>query len=199
METFLRVQAHAPEVPVLVLTGLDDEAAGLRAVRRGAQDYLVKANVTGEVLASALRYAVQRKRLEETVKRRELFVERIVNTVPEILYVYDLVKGCIIYVNGRIYKILGYSPKKIEKMGPDVIGMLIHPDYREKAQDHLKKLAKAEDDEVVDCEYQIKHADGSWRWLRSRDVVFERDAEGVPIKSLGSAQEIANRQGDEVR
>jgi DNA-binding response OmpR family regulator len=60
LETFTALRAHAPEVPVVVLTGLDSEAVAMAAVREGAQDYLVKGKLEGESLARALRYALVR-------------------------------------------------------------------------------------------------------------------------------------------
>jgi PAS domain S-box-containing protein len=54
----------APDMPVIVLTGLDDEAGGLEAVRRGAQDYLVKDDIKGRDLGRAIRYAIERKNAE---------------------------------------------------------------------------------------------------------------------------------------
>jgi CheY-like chemotaxis protein len=50
MEAIARARAHAPDVPIIVLTGLDDEALALRAVREGAQDYLVKGRFQSELL-----------------------------------------------------------------------------------------------------------------------------------------------------
>jgi phosphoserine phosphatase RsbU/P len=64
------VQKAAPQLPVVVLTGLDDEAVALRAVYKGAQDYLIKGYaITGGVLVRALRYAIERKRADDSVKR----------------------------------------------------------------------------------------------------------------------------------
>jgi serine phosphatase RsbU (regulator of sigma subunit) len=59
-----RLRAAAPGVPMLVLTGLSDTARGLEAVAAGAQDYLVKGRVDGELLARSIRYAVERRRAE---------------------------------------------------------------------------------------------------------------------------------------
>ena len=61
-DTFARMQAAAPEVPILVLTGLEDDTIGLKAIQQGAQDYLGKADLTGSAVARALRYAVERHR-----------------------------------------------------------------------------------------------------------------------------------------
>lgn len=54
----------APDMPVIVLTGFDDEAGGLEAVRRGAQDYLLKDDLKGRELGRAIRYAIERKHAE---------------------------------------------------------------------------------------------------------------------------------------
>lgn len=64
MEGFLRVRARRPDVPVLVLTGLDDEQLGLEMVKQGAQDYLIKKHVNSETLRRTLTYAVERSRAE---------------------------------------------------------------------------------------------------------------------------------------
>jgi signal transduction histidine kinase len=64
LETVTRVLETAPEVAIVVLTGLDDETVAIRAVKAGAQDYLVKGHVEPATLARALRYALERKRLE---------------------------------------------------------------------------------------------------------------------------------------
>jgi serine phosphatase RsbU (regulator of sigma subunit) len=64
-----RVRAAAPAIAVIVLTGLDDEAAGLAAVDAGAQDYLVKGHVDARMLARAIRYAIGRRQAEETAQQ----------------------------------------------------------------------------------------------------------------------------------
>ena len=69
LETFLTLQRHAPALPVVVLTGLADETLGIRAVQEGAQDYLVKGQVEGRTLVRAVRYALERRHAEETVRQ----------------------------------------------------------------------------------------------------------------------------------
>lgn len=59
------VKGLAGEVPIVVLTGLDDEAVALAAVKTGAQDYLVKGQVDGNLLWRSIRYAIERKQLEQ--------------------------------------------------------------------------------------------------------------------------------------
>ncbi len=59
--TFTRTLAQAPEIPIIVLTGLDDETLAIRAVRTGAQDYLIKKHVNSSLLVRTIRYAIARK------------------------------------------------------------------------------------------------------------------------------------------
>jgi serine phosphatase RsbU (regulator of sigma subunit) len=69
MDALRVVLNAAPSLAVLVLTGLTDEFRGMESVSFGAQDYLVKGNLDGEVLHRAIRYAVERKRADESMRR----------------------------------------------------------------------------------------------------------------------------------
>jgi PAS domain S-box-containing protein len=66
-DTFIRVHSLAPELPIVVLTGFDDEVTATRATREGAQDYLVKGHIDNNVLTRAMRYAIERKKFEKTL------------------------------------------------------------------------------------------------------------------------------------
>ena len=70
-DTFLRARAEAPHLPIVVLTAEANEALGLEAVRHGVQDYLFKAQTYGRQTARALRYAIERKQVEDALKRTE--------------------------------------------------------------------------------------------------------------------------------
>jgi signal transduction histidine kinase len=69
LETFSQIHQNAPYVPVVVLSGLDDNAIALEAVRKGAQDYLVKGRVDGPMLARVMSYAIERKGTEERLRK----------------------------------------------------------------------------------------------------------------------------------
>ena len=64
LDTFYRTQRAAPDEPIVVISGLDDERVALEAVRGGAQDYLVKGRIEGQLLARVIHYAIERKRTE---------------------------------------------------------------------------------------------------------------------------------------
>lgn len=78
LDTFERVYAEVSELPIVVLTGLEDETLGLEAVQRGAQDYLVKGHVDSNLLVRSLRYAAERKQAQEKLKEYSEKLEEMV-------------------------------------------------------------------------------------------------------------------------
>src|SRR5262245_34801959 len=71
LEGLDRVIARAPGLPVVILTGLEEETLGLEAIRRGAQEYLDKWQLNGPLLARALRYSVERCRAQEQLRQQQ--------------------------------------------------------------------------------------------------------------------------------
>jgi diguanylate cyclase (GGDEF)-like protein len=72
LEAVERVQSFAPDVPIVVLSGLDDEDMALRAVQGGAQDYLIKGRVDDQIVSRSVRYAIERKRAEVALAHQAL-------------------------------------------------------------------------------------------------------------------------------
>lgn len=70
IDTFDKIYTQYSKLPIVILTGLSDETLSIMAVRKGAQDYLVKGNINSPLLVRSVLYAVERKRLEETVKEQ---------------------------------------------------------------------------------------------------------------------------------
>lgn len=68
LETVEKAGDASPDTPIVILTGLDDVNTGIQAVRAGAQDYLVKGEVTGHLLARSIRYAIERQRMKAALR-----------------------------------------------------------------------------------------------------------------------------------
>jgi len=76
--TFDKARAQAPTVPIIVLTGLGDEALALKMVQEGAQDYVAKIDLNGTILSRAIRYAIERERAEQQIRKfNEELEERV--------------------------------------------------------------------------------------------------------------------------
>lgn len=88
LATVKKLAAAAPHLPIVVLTGLNDQEVGFEAVNAGAQDYLVKGQVTGEMLIRSIRYAIERKRMENEK-------EQVIAQLQEALVKVKLLSGLL--------------------------------------------------------------------------------------------------------
>lgn len=90
IDTFIQVHAVAPNTPILILTSIDDEGLAVKAMQKGAQDYIVKGKLDTDLLLRSIRYAIERKgaeverqRLLLKTQRQSQLVQRILDTVDE--------------------------------------------------------------------------------------------------------------------
>jgi PAS domain S-box-containing protein len=120
------------------------------------------------------------------------FIQRIAETSPGILYVYDLIEQRNVYVNRQITEVLGYTKAQVEAMGTNLLSTLLHPDDFANTPAHLELLNSAKDGDVVEREYRMQHTSGEWRWFLGRETVFSRNADGKPSQILGIAQDITS-------
>ena len=98
LETCITLRSEAPHIPIIILTGLDDEALALKAMRNGAQDYLVKGQVHGDVIARAIRYAIQRHLAEKVLQASRASFSNIVDKSGDGILIADEA-GVVLFVN----------------------------------------------------------------------------------------------------
>jgi PAS domain S-box-containing protein len=93
LDVITQIHRLAPDLPIVVLTGLDDETVGLEAMRRGAQDYLVKGRIDYSLLSRSIRYAIERSQTQQVMRRQTAAMAAcregiaILNEVGEYTYV----------------------------------------------------------------------------------------------------------------
>jgi PAS domain S-box-containing protein/putative nucleotidyltransferase with HDIG domain len=95
LATLQRVLACAPQVPVIVITSQADDEVELKALQAGAQDFLIKGQVDGRLLARAIQYAIQRKQIELQLADAHEFTERILTSAPIGIFTYRLSGECL--------------------------------------------------------------------------------------------------------
>ena len=135
-----------------------------------------------------------RKRAETELREREHFLERIFEVMPGILKIVDMNDNRCVFVNSNIVSVLGYSPDEILQMGADILQILMHPDDQTHYYHHFSRIATFEPGMIAKFEYRMRHKDGEWRWLETRDTVFLRDDNGVANQYIGLSSEITDRK-----
>jgi CheY-like chemotaxis protein len=106
----------SPETPIVVLTGYDDEESAIKAVKLGAQDYLLKGEVDEKLLVRSLRYAIERNRLKQELESLRASFTSIVDNSPDGLIVMERRTGAVLYANPKASRILGMSQEDL--VGP---------------------------------------------------------------------------------
>ncbi|MCE7984970.1 MAG: PAS domain S-box protein [Caldilinea sp. CFX5] len=132
------------------------------------------------------------------VQEGERFLQSIADTIPNVIYLFDLCTMRNRYANRQLAVTLGYTPAEAQALGDQFIPALIHPDDERYLADHLTHLDALADGEMADWEYRMQHKGGEWRWLNSREIVFARDEQGRPTVILGALQDITARKEAEM-
>jgi hypothetical protein len=82
IKTFEKAYAQASSIPIIVLTGHDDDAIAIESVQKGAQDYIVKGQVTGSMLGRAIRYAIERRKLLVQLEQSTSEIKKLRGILP---------------------------------------------------------------------------------------------------------------------
>ncbi|MBW4520620.1 MAG: PAS domain S-box protein [Scytolyngbya sp. HA4215-MV1] len=153
-------------------------------------------DATGQVIGyiGTLTDITDRKQTELALQESQRFIQQISEASPNILYLYDIQEQRNVYSNREIATTLGYTPAEIRAMGSNLFQNLIHPDDLDRLSRYQAQIYAAQDGEIFEFEYRMRHANGEWRWLYSRDSVFSRDARGQAKQTIGAAQDITERK-----
>ena len=183
LETFAKVYAQAPEVPIVVLTGLNDTEQAVEAVTAGAQDYLVKGDFSGGLLVRAIRYAIERKRSEEALRESEQKYRLLVDTVNETILVAQ--DGMLKFVNRMASDLTGYSEQELtSRPFPE----FVHPDDQGMVVGSYQSRLKGD---VFQPKYAfrlIAH-DGSIKWVEISAVLIDWKGKPATLNFLNDITE----------
>lgn len=135
--TVRRMTDAAPDLPVVVLTGHDDEETARRSLRLGAQDYLVKGEIGTDDLERSLRYSRERKAAEIEVRRKTRY-QALFEEWPDGVLVVDY-DGQIVAANDRIREIFGYPADALEG---EELETLIPEAIREAHREHRREFER---------------------------------------------------------
>lgn len=176
LESVDRTHAHKPEIPIVVLTGLDDEGIALTAVRRGAQDYLVKGDVTGNLLVRSIRYAMERREAIERIQKSEEYYRSLIENALDIILVLNE-DGTVRYASPATKRILGYSPQLLHQSS---VFELLHPDDATSVRTLFTTLLGLPG-MTQQVELRVRHRDGGYRVL---EAIAKNLAEGSLVNGI---------------
>ncbi len=217
----LKDDPQTRDIPVIFLSALSDGFDKAKAFEVGGADYITKPFQVEEVLARVKhqltlksmqvqlrqrneklisrnirlkREIRERRQAEDALRNSKYFLQKLADTVPQILFLFDLARGTTVYFNQQYTTILGYSPEEISQASRQWLIDCFHPDDQHLCYDILSRFINLGDNEVLSTEYRFRHKNGEWRWLLAREVVFARDASSKPTQILCSVEDISDRK-----
>jgi PAS domain S-box-containing protein len=137
LDTIRRAHQAVPSVPIIVLTGFNDEAFSITVVHEGAQDFLVKGQFDGGLLMRAIRYAIERKQAEEDLNASRGFAVNIIESSLDMIIAVDR-DDRIVEFNKAAQKTFGYTPEEV--LGQRV--SMLYADEEEGKKVRAKTLAE---------------------------------------------------------
>jgi len=141
-----------------------------------------------------------RKQTEAALEESQRMVQKIADTAPVILSVYDLLEERNVYINREITDLLGYTPEELRVIESGLPRSLLHPDDLSLFSARKQQWETAQEGYIMQAQYRMQHRDGEWRYFQSQETLFARTAEGVPKQILCAAVDItATKQLEALR
>lgn len=160
LEGLQRLQPLSKEAPIIVLTGLEDKAQALEALKQGAQDYLLKGTMNPEALIRVIQYSMERRASDARYRS-------LVANIPGVVYHCQSDKGgALLFASSSFETLTGYSVNEFIAKAPGGFSALIHPDDRERTICML--LGAVTRKQPYAIEYRIRRKDGQIRWIFDR-------------------------------
>lgn len=136
IDTFLEIHSRNSRIPIIILTGMNDEKIGIDAVKKGAQDYLVKGQVDGRLLKRSIQYSIERKKAEEKVQNLANVVESSNDAI-----ITKSLEGIITSWNKGAEQVYGYPAEEI--LGKPAV-VLIPSSLRNEAKKMIEMIKQGE-------------------------------------------------------
>ncbi|MEJ5253285.1 MAG: PAS domain S-box protein [Chthonomonadetes bacterium] len=215
---FTALTGYAPEEmqgkPVSLLEGAKTRPAMLDALaevrqhgqprswravhyRKGGAEILLEVSVaplrdqSGNIayFMAVLRDVTEQSRVEEALRQNERLLQHISDTLPAVLYIYNLEAGRLTYVSRESLTIVGYLPTELTA-GDLPLQQMLHPDDLPRVQREMLRLLHAPEGAMVEAECRVRHRTDEWRWLMLRTTVFDRSPDGEAKQLLGVAIDV---------
>ena len=177
LEAVRRAHAAAPHVPLVVLSGSDDESMAIQALQEGAQDYLIKGQIETRELLRALHYAIERKKIEETLFTEKERSQATLRCIGDAVVSTD-VSGKITFLNPVAEKLTGWSLHEATGRRMAEVFPILDTTTREPAPDPMERA-------------MARNRTG---YLPLNCVLVRRDGVEIPVEDSASPIHDSNGQ-----
>jgi PAS domain S-box-containing protein len=195
IHSFIHLKPVVQRIPVIILTGLSDTNVALEAIKEGAQDYLVKGELTEGLLAKAIQYSLERKRTLEHLRVSNERFNTVVKATNDAIWDWDIQTNKIFMVGDTYKQLFGYDIVNAYPPG-NLRESIIHPLDRERVVRKLSAVIREGTASTWEDEYRLKKSNGEYAYVHDRGYIIY-SAEHRPIRMIGAIQDITVRKRSE--
>src|SRR6201996_6945310 len=195
LHTFTHLKPVVQRIPVIILTGMSDTNVALEAIKEGAQDYLVKGELTEGLLAKAIQYSMERKRTLEHLRVSNERFNTVVKATNDAIWDWDIATNKVFMVGDTYKQLFGYDI--VNAYPPhDLWESIIHPQDRDRVLGKLSALISEGTASKWEDEYRLKKKNGEYAFVHDRGyIIYSADLR--PIRMIGAIQDISVRKRSE--
>jgi PAS domain S-box-containing protein len=190
LNTFYKIQSIVPLTPIIILTALDDSKVADKAVRAGAQDYLVKGKFDSGLFVRAIRYALGRKSIEWKLRREMNKSQKYLDVAKVLLLVLEK-NGNVEMINQKGCEVLEY--KEYEIIGKNWFENFVPAEIKDKMYDVFSNLLAGKLKIGEYYENPIVSKSGKQKLIAWHNTIL-RDESGKIISTLSSGEDITERK-----
>jgi PAS domain S-box-containing protein len=167
LDSLDQLLAVAPDVPIILLTALNDDQLGMKAISLGAQDYLVKGQIEEALLKRAIKYAIERRRAEKALRESERTLFNLMSNMPGMAYRrQNDAAWSMEFVSSGCIELTGYCPADLQGNQRLSYADLIHVEDRNRIVHEVQ--GALEEQRPFEVTYRIITADKSEKWVWER-------------------------------
>lgn len=175
LPTFEKFCQRFPHVPIIILTGFSDSTLATKAVRSGAQDYLVKGLVDSHSLNRSINYAIERKRAQEALQESQRTLETLMKNLPGMAYRCNNDRQWTMkFVSEGCVKLTGYQQADLIDNKVLSYNSLIHKDDRERVWRESQKALDMRIPSRLIYRIYTKENQLKWVWEQGRGVFDDK-------------------------
>ncbi len=138
-----------------------------------------------------LKDITERKLFENELHEKQLFIERITEQSPDLIYIYDVEINETIYSNKNLFELLGYNSNEVLKSTSDFYQKILHPDDSKQFMDYYNRQFEENNDKIYSYQFRMKDINGKWHWFTEKEKVFQRE-NGKVASVIGTLRDITD-------
>ena len=185
VDVILRINKVASHLPVIVLSDLDDEMTASSVVQKGAQDYVIKSELTSPSLQRVMRHAVEREKIEQALGRKTEFLQAMLISSPDRIYFKDA-NSRFLQVNQALAAFFGLKDPD-DVIGKSDFDFFAPERARQKAEDERRVMETGRP--IIDKIEREELPDGFHLWLLTTKMPL-RDRHGKIVGTFGASRDI---------